>query len=48
MNSAPAPAAASGLRYTGLAIGLHWLIAIGLVGCFALGLYMHELPLSPQ
>jgi len=48
MNSAPASSAASGQRYTGLAIGLHWLIAIALVGCFALGLYMHELPLSPQ
>lgn len=42
------PAPASGTRYTGLAIGLHWLIAVALVGCFALGLYMHELPLSPQ
>ena len=30
------------------AIGLHWLIAFAIVGTFALGLYMHELPLSPQ
>lgn len=35
-------------RYTGVAIGLHWLIAFAIVGTFALGLYMHELPLSPQ
>jgi hypothetical protein len=35
-------------RYTRTAIGLHWLIAIALAGTFALGLYMHELPLSPQ
>ena len=34
--------------YTHTAIGLHWLIAIAIIGSFALGLYMHELPLSPQ
>lgn len=34
--------------YTRTAIGLHWLIALALAGTFALGLYMHELPLSPQ
>jgi cytochrome b561 len=34
-------------RYTPTAIGLHWLIALAIAGTFALGLYMHELPLSP-
>ena len=34
--------------YTGTAIAVHWLIAVALAGAFALGLYMHELPLSPQ
>jgi cytochrome b561 len=34
--------------YTHTAIALHWLIAIALTGSFGLGLYMHELPLSPQ
>ena len=34
-------------RYTTTAISLHWLIAIGIAGTFSLGLYMHELPLSP-
>lgn len=34
-------------RYTATAIHLHWLIALALVGTFSLGLYMHELPLSP-
>lgn len=34
-------------RYTGTAIALHWLMALGIVGTFALGLYMHELQLSP-
>ena len=34
--------------YTATAIGLHWLLALALVGTFAVGLYMHELPLSPM
>jgi cytochrome b561 len=34
-------------RYTGVAIGLHWLMAIALVGSFSLGTYMHDLPFSP-
>jgi len=35
-------------RYTATAIRLHWLIALALLGTFSLGLYMHELPLSPD
>jgi cytochrome b561 len=35
-------------RYTGTAIAFHWLIALGIAGTFSLGLYMHELPLSPD
>ncbi|HQR04168.1 MAG: cytochrome b [Proteobacteria bacterium] len=35
------------MRYTGTAITLHWLIALGIAGAFSVGLYMHELPLSP-
>ncbi len=34
-------------RYTGTAILFHWLIAIGILGAFAVGVYMHELSLSP-
>ena len=34
-------------RYTGTAIALHWLLALLIGGTFALGLYMHELPMSP-
>jgi cytochrome b561 len=34
-------------RYTHTAIALHWLLALGLFGTFAMGVYMHELPLSP-
>ncbi|MNO93627.1 hypothetical protein D3C76_852300 [compost metagenome] len=34
-------------RYTPTAIGLHWLMALGLIGTFALGYYMPDLALSP-
>jgi len=34
-------------RYTRTAIFLHWLVALGLVGTFALGFYLQDLPLSP-
>ncbi|MDA8260127.1 MAG: cytochrome b [Betaproteobacteria bacterium] len=34
--------------YTGVAIGLHWLIAFAIIGSFSVGLYMVDLPLSPQ
>ena len=34
-------------RYTATAIALHWLIALLLIGLFCVGLYMHDLPLSP-
>jgi cytochrome b561 len=44
MSSLPSPSS----RYTGVAIALHWLIAIAIVASFAVGLYMHDLPLSPQ
>jgi len=33
--------------YTHLAIGLHWAIALLIFAAFPLGLYMHDLPLSP-
>lgn len=34
-------------RYNPTAIALHWLLAAAILAVFALGLYMHELPLSP-
>ena len=34
--------------YTPVAKGLHWLMAVLIFGLLALGIYMHELPLSPQ
>ncbi|MFT0850168.1 cytochrome b [Achromobacter sp. F4_2707] len=35
-------------RYTSTAIFLHWLVALGLAGTFALGYYMEALPFSPN
>jgi cytochrome b561 len=35
-------------RYTYTAIRLHWLIALLIFVVFPLGVYMHELPLSPE
>lgn len=35
-------------RYTATAISLHWLLAIAIVGTFCVGLYMADLPFSPQ
>ncbi|TXI20027.1 MAG: cytochrome b [Roseateles sp.] len=34
-------------RYTPLAILLHWLLALAIVGAFGVGLYMADLPFSP-
>jgi cytochrome b561 len=36
------------MRYTRTAMSLHWLIALMIIGMFGFGLYMVELPLSPQ
>lgn len=35
-------------RYTKTAVVLHWLIALLIFVAFPLGLYMHDLPLSPN
>jgi cytochrome b561 len=35
-------------RYTRTAMLLHWLIAVLILGMFGLGIYMADLPLSPQ
>lgn len=34
-------------RYTPIAIVLHWLLALAIVGAFGVGLYMSDLPFSP-
>lgn len=45
MTTGQHPQSAS--RYSATAIGLHWLMAVLLIGLFGVGVYMHELPLSP-
>ncbi|WP_374244179.1 cytochrome b [Zoogloea sp.] len=34
-------------RYTGPAIAAHWIVALLILAAWPLGVYMHELPLSP-
>lgn len=34
-------------RYSGVAIALHWVLGLALIGLFAFGLYMTGLPFSP-
>ncbi len=47
MQLSPADAASSTTRYTRVAIALHWLLALTLVGMFGVGIYMTDLPFSP-
>jgi len=35
-------------RYTPMAIALHWLLALGILVAFCVGVYMSDLPFSPQ
>jgi len=42
------PPSQSAARYTGVAIGLHWLLALLIAGTFVVGLYMADLPVSPS
>lgn len=35
-------------RYTPPAMAFHWLLALAIIGSFGVGLYMADLPLSPQ
>ena len=36
------------LRYSKVAIGFHWLLALMIVGSLGVGLYMSDLPFSPM
>ncbi|HNK18570.1 MAG TPA: cytochrome b [Piscinibacter sp.] len=40
--------AATTERYSGIAIALHWLLALAILGAFIVGVYMSDLPVSPQ
>ncbi len=35
-------------RYSGPAVALHWVLGVAIIANFALGIYMHELPVSPS
>lgn len=43
----PAPHTQRATRYSGVAMALHWLLAMALIGLFVLGVYMADLPFSP-
>ena len=48
MNASPSFAAiAVQSRYTLVAISLHWLLALVILGMFGIGVYMSDLPFSP-
>lgn len=36
------------LHYSRVAIALHWVLALAIVGSFVMGVYMADLPFSPQ
>ena len=44
----PTALPSSTARYSGVAIALHWLLALLIVGAFGVGLYMADLPVSPS
>ncbi|MBC7956747.1 MAG: cytochrome b [Cytophagales bacterium] len=35
-------------RYTPVAMAMHWVLALAIVGSFSMGVYMADLPFSPQ
>ena len=45
-SSIEAATALASPRYGSVAIALHWLLALAIVGSFGLGVYMHDLPFS--
>ncbi len=49
MRSVPTPAGRVGppARYGGVAMLLHWVLAVAIAGSLSVGLYMADLPISP-
>lgn len=41
------PTVSPARRYSAVAIALHWLLALAIIGAFSVGLYMADLPFSP-
>lgn len=48
MNTSTASSIPAAARYNGLAVVLHWTLGLVLIGLFSLGVYMADLPFSPQ
>ena len=48
MASSPSDRTADQPRYTAVAIALHWLLALVILGIFVMGVYMADLPFSPS
>ncbi|MDD0812026.1 cytochrome b [Curvibacter sp. RS43] len=48
MASNNSPTVESPARYSGVAMLLHWVLGLALVTIFCVGLYMADLPFSPQ
>ncbi len=48
MMSDPTHVPKQALRYDALAISFHWILGLAIVATFVLGVYMHELPISPS
>lgn len=40
--------AASATKYSAVAIALHWVLGLAIIGSFAMGVYMSDLPMSPS
>ncbi len=47
MTPSPSHSSVRQTRYTAVAITLHWLLALAIVGMFGVGVYMTDLPVSP-
>ena len=47
MTSSLTDSTADHARYSAMAIAMHWLLALAIVGIFVLGVYMADLPFSP-
>lgn len=47
MTPSPSHSSVRQTRYTAVAIALHWLLALAIVGMFGVGVYMTDLPISP-
>ena len=47
MKHGETPPVSANQRYGGVAIAFHWVLAVAILGAFAVGLYLEGLPFSP-